>query len=203
MLFGVTWPMDSDQFGSVFLASIIYLQAFVVIKYPAFVKAPTAGSGTSIPPGAPAPPAEPARATRAAPDNKAPRLPRYANSSLTPEQSEAYLQTLKACMERNKPFQDAEVRLADVAEAVSMTPHHLSQVINDGAGMTFRDFINVYRVEEVKRKLKDPRETHKSILALAVEAGFGNKSSFNRAFKHHTGTTPSAYRLAERPLNST
>ncbi|MCK4735219.1 MAG: AraC family transcriptional regulator, partial [Methanophagales archaeon] len=57
--------------------------------------------------------------------------------------------------------------------------------------MNFHDFINKYRVEEFKKLAKE--SPHYSILALAFEAGFNSKSSFNSNFKNHTGETPSHY----------
>ncbi|HDR67474.1 MAG TPA: helix-turn-helix domain-containing protein, partial [Bacteroidaceae bacterium] len=52
---------------------------------------------------------------------------------------------------------------------------------------------NDYRVEEVKKRLQDPKFKHLTILAIAYESGFNSKSSFNTIFKERTGLTPSDY----------
>ena len=58
----------------------------------------------------------------------------------------------------------------------------------------FFDFINEYRLDEVKQALTDPAKQHLKILAIAFDAGFNSKTSFNTIFKKHTGMTPSEYR---------
>jgi len=55
------------------------------------------------------------------------------------------------------------------------------------------DFVNSYRVEEFKARAVDPANSNFSILAIALDAGFNSKSSFNQAFKKFTGKTPSQY----------
>ncbi|MEL6256529.1 MAG: helix-turn-helix domain-containing protein [Bacteroidota bacterium] len=71
---------------------------------------------------------------------------------------------------------------------------YLSQIINQKEGKNFFDFINGYRVEEVKRNLADPNFDHFSILGIGLEAGFKSKSTFNAVFKKMTGHTPTAYK---------
>ncbi|HEX5664025.1 MAG TPA: helix-turn-helix domain-containing protein, partial [Xanthomonadaceae bacterium] len=58
---------------------------------------------------------------------------------------------------------------------------------------TFYEFVNLHRIEAVKRELLDGS---RPMLDLALEAGFSNKSTFNKVFKEHTGQTPSAFRRA-------
>jgi AraC-like DNA-binding protein len=74
-----------------------------------------------------------------------------------------------------------------------MSPNHLSQVINQLEGKNFFDFVNAYRVEEVKRKMADDRSKKLTLLAIALESGFNSKTSFNMVFKKMTGQTPSQY----------
>jgi len=72
--------------------------------------------------------------------------------------------------------------------------HQLSRVINEHFGRNFFDFINGYRVAEVKRKILDPAYAHFSLLGIAFESGFNSKSAFNRVFKKITGQTPSQFK---------
>ncbi len=60
-------------------------------------------------------------------------------------------------------------------------------------GKTFSEFLNEYRVNEVKEKLKTEDRSLQTILAIALDSGFNSKASFNRVFKKHTGLTPSEY----------
>ncbi|HEV2861114.1 MAG TPA: helix-turn-helix domain-containing protein [Pyrinomonadaceae bacterium] len=125
-----------------------------------------------------------------------PQAKKYEWSTLTPETSERYLRRLLQAMKDEKLYLDAELTVSKLAEKLSIPPPHLSQTINERLNQNFVDFINTYRVEEAKRKLLDPLKRHYSVLAIAEEAGFNSKSSFNSVFKKHTRMTPSEYRKA-------
>ena len=105
-----------------------------------------------------------------------------------------YLGLLLNYMDEDKPYRNSNIRLDDIAQALDIPPHHLSQVINQLLDVNFNEFINAYRVEEVKQKLLNPSHAHLNILALAFDAGFNSKTSFNRIFKQFTGKTPSLYK---------
>lgn len=93
-----------------------------------------------------------------------------------------------------KPYLDSDLTLPKLAEGLNVSTHHLSQVINEVHGKNFFNFINKYRIEEVKRKIQDPKFQNYTLLGIAYESGFNSKSAFNRAFRNITGTTPSKYR---------
>jgi AraC-like DNA-binding protein len=97
-------------------------------------------------------------------------------------------------MEANKPFLNPELTLIDLAKQIAISRNQLSQVINTGVGDNFYNFINKFRVEEVKELIKKDTGKQFTILSLANDAGFNSKSSFNNIFKKMTGLTPSEYR---------
>jgi AraC-like DNA-binding protein len=97
-------------------------------------------------------------------------------------------------MDETRPYRNSYLTLQELADALSISAHNLSQVINTRLGKNFYDFVNGYRVEEVKHRLRDPKYQHLTILAIGLEAGFNTKSTFNAFFKKHTGVTPSRYR---------
>ena len=66
----------------------------------------------------------------------------------------------------------------------------LSELINNGIGLNFNDFINHYRVEDVKEKLKNGIHNQKTLLGIALDSGFNSKATFNRAFKKSTSLSP-------------
>jgi AraC-like DNA-binding protein len=84
--------------------------------------------------------------------------------------------------------------LQKLAERLGISPHHLSQVINERLNQNFFDFVNQYRVGEAKRQLLDAKKKHYSIMAIAGDVGFNSKSAFNAAFKKHANVTPSEWR---------
>jgi AraC-like DNA-binding protein len=104
------------------------------------------------------------------------------------------LDKLVKYMDEKKPYLDAELTLTELAKGLNITRTQLSSLINEGTGNNFYDFINKYRVEEVKRLMVDPTMKNYNMLGLALEAGFKSKSTFNLIFKRFTGLTPSEYR---------
>jgi len=99
-------------------------------------------------------------------------------------------------MAREHPHRDPELTLAGLAELLNSTPHKISELLNVELGQTFYDFVNGYRVDEVRHRLAEPKAKHLSVLTLAMDAGFASKSTFNDVFKKRTGQTPSTYRKA-------
>ncbi len=101
-------------------------------------------------------------------------------------------------MKEQRPYLDPELTHASLADMLGIQKHNLSQVINEQSGGTYFEFVNSYRVEEVKRMLADPGKQHLSILGIAMECGFQSKATFNAAFRKITGTTPSAWQQSLR-----
>lgn len=117
----------------------------------------------------------------------------YLNSSLTEKESKAHLEKLLNLMEKEQPYLDGKLSLAQVAEKLDVSTNHLSQVINENLSKNFFDFINGYRVELVKQKMIDPANKNITLLGMAYESGFNSKSSFNNIFKKMTDLTPSQF----------
>ncbi|MCP4216259.1 MAG: helix-turn-helix domain-containing protein [bacterium] len=122
---------------------------------------------------------------------------KYQASSLVTPKARMYSRKLVQLMEQEKPYLDAELTSAGLAETVGISRKHLSQVINQQFNMNFKNFLNKYRVEEAKKKLVDPAEQDFVLLKIALDVGFNSKSVFNEAFKKFTGMTPSQYRKKE------
>ena len=91
------------------------------------------------------------------------------------------------------PYIDGKLSLKQVAQKMEISTNYLSQVINENLKKNFFDFVNEYRVNLVKQKMKDPTNSQYTLLALAYDCGFNSKSSFNVIFKKNTGLTPSQY----------
>ena len=119
---------------------------------------------------------------------------KYEGSTLDPSQKEDYLQKLIAYVECEKPYYAPELNIMELSNQVKIPVNHLSQVINEKLNVHFLDFINGYRIKEVKEKLADPKLSHFTILTLAYESGFNSKSTFYAVFKKNEGMTPSEYR---------
>jgi len=96
-------------------------------------------------------------------------------------------------MENEKPYLDPNINLLQLADKIDAKRNQLSFVINNKHEMNFNEFVNSYRVEEVKKLMLDPANDSLKIISLAYDAGFNSKASFNRIFKNITGMTPSQF----------
>lgn len=119
--------------------------------------------------------------------------PKYESSTLSTGDIEQVYQRLEALFREEQLFIEPQLKLAQVAKQLDISPHHLSQVINTQFGRPFYEYVSHYRVEALKIKLADPDDQHLTILAMALEVGFNSKASLNRIFKLHTGMTPSQF----------
>ena len=119
---------------------------------------------------------------------------KYTASTLSPHQTAESLSKLITFVKKEKPYYAPELTISELANQVKMPINLLSQTINENLNVHFLDFINGYRVEDVKEKLADPLLSHYTILAIAFESGFNARSTFYTVFKKHTGVTPSEYR---------
>jgi AraC-like DNA-binding protein len=123
-------------------------------------------------------------------------LRRPNRSALTPRMAKQLTDKLLAAMENERPYRNENLTLADLATQLGTSPHRLSEVLNGSLNATFYDFVNGYRVREVQARLVGPEGAQRTYLALALDAGFASKSTFNAVFKKHTGMTPSEFRAA-------
>jgi AraC-like DNA-binding protein len=105
---------------------------------------------------------------------------------------ETLVSRLQTYMENEKPFLEPELTLTSLAGQVKISRNQLSEIINTRFECNFYDFVNKYRIEEVKQRMKTNKDF--TILAIAFDAGFPSKSTFNSVFKKFTGLTPSEYR---------
>lgn len=114
--------------------------------------------------------------------------------SKTANKYENYKLELETLLTKGKIYRDPNLNLARLAEKMNISTRHLSRIINQGYNKGFSDFINSYRVEEVKINLVAPQYQHYAILSIGLEAGFNSKSSFYSIFKKMTGKNPLKYR---------
>ncbi len=129
---------------------------------------------------------------------EAPVIDEYAKKSLEEfeqmqAETQAQLQALQSFMETEKPYINSDLSLQGLADELKLSRHQLSSLINQQHHKNFYEFVNSYRVEEVKILMQKPENQHIKLISLAYDAGFNSKSSFNRIFKQMTEMTPSQY----------
>ncbi len=90
-------------------------------------------------------------------------------------------------------WRDPDLTAPALARQLATNTTYLSRALNDGLGQNFNEFVNRLRVEAVQADLAQPGDA-RDVLAIALEAGFNSKASFNRVFKRFTGETPTEFR---------
>lgn len=121
------------------------------------------------------------------------KLEKYKGSKIPEPQSALIIIELKRVMDERKPYLNAEFKLADLASEINCSLHEISQVLNQDLNQSFPDFVNKYRVEEVKKRMEDKAYAKFTFFAIAQQCGFNSKTSFYRIFKNETGKTPADY----------
>ncbi|MBS0521756.1 MAG: helix-turn-helix transcriptional regulator [Proteobacteria bacterium] len=115
------------------------------------------------------------------------------------DQDAALLDRLRRLMGEDRIYRHEDFGLASLAAAMQIPEYRLRQLINQRLGhRNFTSFVNDYRLGEAKAALADPAQAGVPILTIALDAGFQSIGPFNRAFKAHTGMTPTAYRKQAR-----
>jgi AraC-like DNA-binding protein len=117
---------------------------------------------------------------------------KYHRSGLRGHTAQYYLDKLNRLMATEQYFLESDLSLQSLADRVKISPHHLSQILNEKLGKSFYDYVNEQRVEYASRLLLS--EPQRSITDIAFQSGYNSKNSFHNAFRRHTGTTPSDYR---------
>ena len=95
--------------------------------------------------------------------------------------------------ETERLYEEPELTLQDVAQQLQTNISVLSRLVNRSFGMNFNDLVNAYRVQRVIELMQQGQHQSQTLLALAFEAGFNSKTTFNRAFKKQTGLSPKVY----------
>ncbi len=90
-----------------------------------------------------------------------------------------------------KNYPNPELKLADVAKALSMAEDRTSEEIRLATGKSFKAYLNTIRIEESKRLLKN---TAMHISEIAFSVGYNNVQHFNRVFKESVGVAPGTFR---------
>lgn len=105
---------------------------------------------------------------------------------------------LRVAMEEEEVYCNPQLTLAKLAKQLNLPQKELSAYINEHLYMDFPEYLNQYRTEKAKQLLTSDLAEKYTILALAKEAGFNSKSTFNEVFKRNTGLTPSQFRKTHR-----
>ncbi|MCD6355361.1 MAG: helix-turn-helix domain-containing protein [Prolixibacteraceae bacterium] len=83
-----------------------------------------------------------------------------------------------------------KIELEKVSEIAHLHPSAFCRFFKEKTGKSLSNFVNDMRISYACRLII---EGELSVSQICFESGFNNLSNFNRAFKNHTGFTPTGY----------
>lgn len=121
--------------------------------------------------------------------------------SFTTEEVAAYVASLKKAMQEDKLYLEPSLNVQAVSNHTHIPPKTISFILNNYEKKSFNEFVNEYRIEEVKRRLVAKANEHLTISGIALDCGFNSQATFQRAFKNISGVSPKEY-LSLQPQKS-
>ncbi|MEP0265994.1 helix-turn-helix domain-containing protein [Dokdonia sp.] len=112
---------------------------------------------------------------------------------LKPDEIQKLQKRLQFYIQEEAIYKVSDLSLKTLAEKLNTSPNNLSWLLNQIYQKSFYDYINAHRVQDVLESIDREIHLKQTLLAIAFDAGFNSKSTFNKAFKHVTSQTPSAY----------
>jgi AraC-like DNA-binding protein len=93
---------------------------------------------------------------------------------------------------------DPGLSTAAIASRQGINPRYVQRLF-ELEGTTFTDYVLGQRLAFAYRLLSDPLRAGAKISAIALDAGFGDLSYFNRTFRRRYSVAPSELRATARP----
>ena len=87
-----------------------------------------------------------------------------------------------------------QVRLAETAREIRVSPEHLSRLFREDMGMTFTDYVRLVKIDYSMALL---RKTDLRVQEIAWAVGMENEKYFHSVFKEAVGMTPRQYRILQ------
>ena len=113
------------------------------------------------------------------------------------------LEALRRQIEDSQGYRQDDLTIGRLADQLGSQEYLLRRITNNTLGFrNFNEFLNQYRLAEVRGRLTDPAYAHLPILTIAMDCGFASLGPFNRAFKQTTGMTPSEFRRQHQERSS-
>lgn len=92
-----------------------------------------------------------------------------------------------------------DIAVADVARAAGLHPKYAMNLFKRTSGLTLNNYLTLLRISYAQAKLLTGSD---SVLNIAMEAGFGSISAFNKAFRLIAKTAPTKFRQTPHPIGS-
>ncbi|NML68273.1 helix-turn-helix transcriptional regulator [Chryseobacterium sp. RP-3-3] len=127
-------------------------------------------------------------------NTKTPILQKTAeNGVINDETAEKLFKELESMMRNDKMFQKTNLNISMLSTSLNVNYTYLSKIIRCKGYQNFSNYLNVHRINYVKKLIDESNLQKLTLMYIYTEAGFSNQATFNRVFKQIEGITPSEY----------
>ncbi|WP_348727159.1 helix-turn-helix domain-containing protein [Tenacibaculum sp. 190130A14a] len=125
------------------------------------------------------------------PQNKKSTHPTKKENRITEIQNlPEFSEKLEVLFRSEQLYKKQNLTLRETAALLDITDKKLSNYLNTSLKTSFYEFVNSYRINHFKKSIQNGQSKNLTLLALAFDAGFNSKATFNRTFKQKEGITP-------------
>ncbi|CAD0225855.1 AraC-like DNA-binding protein [Chryseobacterium sp. JV274] len=100
---------------------------------------------------------------------------------------------IELVMREKQLYKDVNFNISKLSAEMDINSSYISKSIRVKGYPNFNNYLNMHRIECVKRLLTENDIEKVTLMYIYTEAGFSNQSTFNRVFKQMEGITPSEY----------
>lgn len=125
---------------------------------------------------------------------------KYAHSNMSKLDAQGVIDKLETLIITDNYFTNSDIRMGIVAQKINVPVQKLSQAINQIKGVSFRVYLNSYRIDYAVKHINEQKNEQVSLKEIMFDSGFNNKTTFANAFKQKMSMTPSQF-LAKQRLN--
>jgi len=122
---------------------------------------------------------------------------KYIHSALPESTADEIAKLIEKTLLEKQLFLNEKLTLTELAKVLEIKSHTVSQVINQRMQTNFYKLINSYRIQQAVSLLEDDN-VNWPIERIALESGFGNRVTFNKAFKEQMNCTASEYKKRQK-----
>ncbi len=128
------------------------------------------------------------------------KIDKYSHIKISKEKADLIIARLEKLMSVDKIYTDSELTMEMMSEYLSVNKNVLSFLLNSIIKKKFIEYVNEHRVRSIIEIFRE--DSGINLLNAAYKVGFNSKASFNRAFKKHTGMTPTEFikKISSREL---
>lgn len=83
------------------------------------------------------------------------------------------------------------IKIESIAYACGLNRSYLTRLFKEATGYSLQEYLTIYRMKVAAKLLI---ESNLPVQAIAGKVGYGDAFTFTKAFKRHTGKSPSEYR---------